>query len=63
MKYAAYCKTRGNNVDKNLYTTGSRIEGADKALIGRCDRIRTYDPFTPSEVRYQAALHTDRGAA
>ena len=34
----------------------------DKELIGRCDRIRTYDPFTPSEVRYQAALHTDRAA-
>ncbi len=32
-------------------------------LIGRCDRIRTYDPFTPSEVRYQAALHTDRSWA
>ena len=34
----------------------------DNDLIGRCDRIRTYDPFTPSEVRYQAALHTDRAA-
>ena len=32
-------------------------------LIGRCDRIRTYDPFAPSEVRYQAALHTDRSWA
>jgi hypothetical protein len=30
------------------------------SIIGRCDRIRTYDPFTPSEVRYQAAPHTDR---
>jgi hypothetical protein len=35
----------------------------DNKLIGRCDRIRTYDPFTPSEVRYQAALHTDRSWA
>ena len=35
----------------------------ENKLIGRCDRIRTYDPFTPSEVRYQAALHTDRSWA
>jgi hypothetical protein len=27
-------------------------------LIGRCERIRTSDPFLPKEVRYQAALHT-----
>ena len=26
---------------------------------GRCERIRTSDPFVPNEVRYQAALHTD----
>jgi hypothetical protein len=37
--------------------------GESEELIGRCDRIRTYDPFTPSEVRYQAALHTDRRGA
>ena len=27
--------------------------------IGRCERIRTSDPFLPKEVRYQAAPHTD----
>ncbi len=27
--------------------------------FGRCERIRTSDPFVPNEVRYQAALHTD----
>ena len=27
--------------------------------IGRDDRIRTCDPLTPSQVRYQAALHPD----
>ena len=27
--------------------------------FGRCERIRTSDPFLPKEVRYQAALHTD----
>ena len=26
---------------------------------GRCEGIRTSDPFVPNEVRYQAALHTD----
>ena len=26
---------------------------------GRCERIRTSDPFLPKEVRYQAALHTE----
>ena len=28
-------------------------------LIGRSDRIRTYDPLVPNEVRYQTALHSD----
>ena len=28
--------------------------------IGRDDWIRTSDPLTPSQVRYQAALHPDR---
>ena len=27
--------------------------------IGRDDRIRTCDPLTPSQVRYQAALHPE----
>ena len=26
---------------------------------GRSDRIRTYDPLVPNEVRYQTALHSD----
>jgi hypothetical protein len=39
------------------------LDMRDNELIGRCDRIRTYDPFAPSEVRYQAALHTDRSCA
>jgi hypothetical protein len=28
-------------------------------VFGRCERIRTSDPFVPNEVRYQAAPHTD----
>ena len=27
--------------------------------IGRCDRIRTYDPLHPMQVRYRAAPHTE----
>ncbi len=27
--------------------------------FGRCERIRTSDPFVPNEVRYQAAPHTE----
>ncbi len=29
-------------------------------LIGRGDRIRTYDPLRPRQVRYQAALRPDK---
>ena len=32
-------------------------------FIGRDDRIRTCDPLTPSQVRYQAALHPDRSGS
>ena len=28
--------------------------------IGRCERIRTFDPLHPMQVRYQAAPHTDK---
>ena len=27
---------------------------------GRCERIRTFDPLHPMQVRYQAAPHTDK---
>jgi hypothetical protein len=32
-------------------------ERAEREEFGRDDRIRTCDPLTPSQVRYQAALH------
>ena len=32
-------------------------------FTGRCERIRTSDPFLPKEVRYQAAPHTDSALA
>ena len=28
--------------------------------VGRGDRIRTYDPLLPKQMRYQTALHPDR---
>ena len=28
--------------------------------LGRCERIRTFDPLHPMQVRYQAAPHTDK---
>ena len=28
-------------------------------MNGRSERIRTFDPLVPNEVRYQAALHSD----
>ena len=28
-------------------------------LFGRGDRIRTYDPLVPNQMRYQTALHPD----
>ena len=30
---------------------------------GRCERIRTFDPLHPMQVRYQAAPHTDKTAS
>jgi hypothetical protein len=28
-------------------------------IFGRCERIRTFDPLHPMQVRYQAAPHTE----
>ena len=32
---------------------------AFKLSTGRCERIRTFDPLHPMQVRYQAAPHTE----
>ena len=32
---------------------------AFKLTNGRCERIRTFDPLHPMQVRYQAAPHTE----
>src|SRR5690606_17520865 len=37
--------------------------GVPGGRIGRDDWIRTSDPLTPSQVRYQAALHPDADGA
>ena len=35
------------------------FEGINSLSFGRCERIRTFDPLHPMQVRYQAAPHTD----
>ena len=40
----AVCRTTTNGLDLK---------------IGRCERIRTFDPLHPMQVRYQAAPHTE----
>jgi hypothetical protein len=47
------------NPDK-LSGVGQRSFTKAIEIIGRDDRIRTYDPHTPSVMRYQAALRPDR---
>ena len=42
----------------------SRLASADRLYVdsnGRCERIRTFDPLHPMQVRYQAAPHTVEG--
>ena len=31
-----------------------------KSILGRSDRIRTYDPLVPNQMRYQTALRSDK---
>ena len=40
-----------------LYPTELRAESERK--YGRCERIRTFDPLVPNQMRYQAALRPD----
>ena len=42
-----------------LLSSRIRLNFHDKEKIGRDDWIRTSDPLTPSQVRYQAAPHPD----
>ena len=39
---------------------GQQPKAAGPANSGRCERIRTFDPLHPMQVRYQAAPHTDK---
>ncbi|SIT38367.1 hypothetical protein BN2476_170099 [Paraburkholderia piptadeniae] len=43
-------KTRGTKGDTGFF---------DSFIGGRSDRIRTYDPLIPNQMRYQAALRSD----
>ena len=40
--------------------TVTYVSGPGPDFTGRSDRIRTYDPLTPSQVRYQTAPRSDR---
>jgi hypothetical protein len=42
----------------NSATVGLRV--ITEMMIGRSERIRTSDPLLPKQVRYQAALRSDR---
>ena len=55
---------------KDLFLTNSKALAMQKAseyryseafvlTNGRCERIRTFDPLHPMQVRYQAAPHTE----
>src|SRR5690606_7925979 len=39
--------------------TARQVAGPYVCVLGRDDWIRTSDPLTPSQVRYQAALHPE----
>jgi hypothetical protein len=39
------------------------LRSEEEAKDGRSERIRTFDPLVPNEVRYQAALHSDNAAS
>jgi hypothetical protein len=50
-----------------LYPTELRADsGPDRSKneiqkkLGRGERIRTFDPLVPNQMRYQAALHPDK---
>ncbi len=40
-------------------TSKNRFLEAFVLSTGRCERIRTFDPLHPMQVRYQAAPHTE----
>ena len=46
---------------RRLQTTKPASETAGFEEDGRCERIRTFDPLHPMQVRYQAAPHTEAG--
>ena len=45
--------------DRAVFTNSTQLPRCEE--VGRDDWIRTSDPLTPSQVRYQAAPHPDAG--
>ena len=50
-----FCEGSKNKKPRDLSSQGSH-----NIVIGRGDRIRTYDPLVPNQMRYQTALLPDR---
>src|SRR6478736_8472662 len=66
-----HCDVTAAELERGYYRTNRRAWckhsirhrfGTRGVKIGRDDRIRTCDPLTPSQVRYQAALHPENVA-
>ena len=54
------CRNGRQSAPRRQTTERGETSGGDLVgKIGRDDRIRTCDPLTPSQVRYQAALHPE----
>jgi hypothetical protein len=56
--FARYSHNLGSNSKRPIWGIG-RNSLFMREIFGRDGRIRTGDPLTPSQVRYQAALHPD----
>lgn len=38
---------------------GYTLSACNPSILGRSERIRTFDPLIPNQMRYQAALRSD----
>ncbi|SOZ05806.1 hypothetical protein CBM2595_A80491 [Cupriavidus taiwanensis] len=58
---AAWCRRDGKRGETKEKRPGSCDPGRCLGISGRSDRIRTYDPLIPNQMRYQAALRSEAG--
>ena len=59
----SYPKKIGNKVSQKVYQIKNEENDDAKngRISGRGERIRTFDPLVPNQVRYQAALLPEKG--